>query len=127
MNRAPVLLALVVAGCGGSSTKAEAPAGKLTRAEAVRVAAAERDIRAYCRAVGRALTKQGEPPSDARAGAAVKELGALGRARPGATTPEGETVSEVMGDIVEDLEGTNCSQGLVDQLEAELRTLPPPE
>jgi hypothetical protein len=34
---------------------------------------------------------------------------------------------DLLGDLTEDLEGTNCSRALVDELDAALRSLPQPE
>jgi hypothetical protein len=39
---------------------------------------------------------------------------------------EGETMRQVLGDTAEDLEGTNCSSGLVARLDQGLASLPEP-
>jgi hypothetical protein len=121
---------LMIAGCGSAGPPNRGQSERrLSRSERAQVDHAKADVHAYCRLVGRFLARGQGPPSrqvGQRASDAVKRLGSLARSRPKATNQDGETVAEVMGDIAEDLEGTNCSNALAAELDAELRTVPQP-
>jgi hypothetical protein len=93
------------------------------------VAQSQLAIRSYCRLIGLYVTRRGPRPTTADTQAAddaVDRLIALARADPEAQYREGETMRQVLGDTAEDLEGTNCSSGLVARLNQGLASLPEP-
>ena len=122
--------ALAGSGCGGSGSPARGPSRpqSLSAADRAAVRDAQNEIHAYCRSVASYLAGRTPPPSretGERASDAVRQLGSIARAKPDARY-KGETVGEVMGDIAEDLEGSNCSNELAAELDAELRSVPQP-
>jgi hypothetical protein len=59
-----------------------------------------------------------------RVNAALNELIELARAKPEAPAPAGGSVRLALGDIAENLEGTNCDPRLVERIDAVLADLP---
>lgn len=123
---------LASVGACGDETDEEAgtfeePA-RLTPAEVRTVRSAQEAVRVYCAAKLRALATGATVPPEplSRARSAVGRLGDLAEAKPEAEVGDGASVRLALGDIAEDLEGTNCDQDLVELIEARLAALPPP-
>jgi hypothetical protein len=57
----------------------------------------------------------------------LERLVSLARKKPQARSRRGQTMRQVLGDMAEGLEGSNCSGGFEQKLEQALRTLPPPD
>jgi hypothetical protein len=71
--------------------------------------------------------KRGAPTQreTGRAYEAVDRLAVIARAKPAATHPQsGRTVRELLGDVAEDLEGSNCAQNVVQRIDQARATLP---
>jgi hypothetical protein len=119
---------LAPSGCGGSSGEKNSPQ-RLSLEERSEVVRSQRAIRSYCRLVGLFLVGRHGPPTQAeseRVRDAAAKLIESARAKPQAEYREQETMRQLLGDIAEDLEGTNCSSALVAQLQQGLRSLPAP-
>lgn len=118
---AALVIACLAAGCGDDDPPSPSPStpdAPLTaqerRAEDRSVAA----IRAHCRAVARYLLNgRGSEPSPDQAVAAARRIAALARLKPEATYRGSQGARDLAADLAEDLEGTNCSQRLVAELE----------
>jgi hypothetical protein len=128
MMRQMLILSLTLAALGlvacGNSDEAE----RLSDAEQAAVVRAQLEIHSYCRAVGLYLTRRRGPPTQAetqRVYEEVDRLAALARQKPGAQARNGATLRTLLGDIAEDLEGSNCSPPLEQRVEQALATLPP--
>jgi hypothetical protein len=125
----PLLAVAAVAalgGCGG-----DGPPGKpqqLSAGEQSAVREAQMEIRSYCRELALYLARRRGPPSQAETGrayGAVDRLAEIARAKPSATQPlSGRTVRELLGDVAEDLEGSNCAPNVVQRINQVLATLP---
>lgn len=128
----PVLVIAALSGCGDDDGESEARTfdepSALSAEETRTVREAQRRVRSYCRAKLTALTTGGalDPEAFARASAALMRLGELAEAEPEAQLHDGTEVRLALGDIAEDLEGTNCDQDLVEMIEARLAELPDP-
>jgi hypothetical protein len=93
------------------------------------VADAEADIEAYCRrsvisqsgAVRTPSARQRE-----RAYEAVDRLIALTAEKPAAAVTPGVHLRLAVGDIAEDLQGSNCDPGIIAALDQGLARIPPP-
>lgn len=127
-----VLLIVALGACGDEDGGGEArtfdepPA--LSKEEAHIVRDAQRRVRSHCSAKLKALATGGTLDAEAfaRASAALARLGELAAAKPEAQLNDGTEVRLALGDIAEDLEGTNCDQALVEMIEARLAALPDP-
>ncbi len=126
-----VALAALIAGCGGddgaTGTTFEESTSRLTRAESRMITVAERRVQGYCAERARALFGEGEPPSAAdlrEVDDALVALAELAERRPEAETAAGVTARLALGDIAEDLEGTNCDERLVAHINSILAELP---
>ena len=88
---------------------------------------AQQGVTSYCRARARELG--GGKPTSAkdleRVTSALERLAALAQAKPEAETGDGATVRLALGDIAENLEGTNCDERLVELIDSRLAELPP--
>ena len=126
--------ALPAAGCGGSgeSTTTE-PARTVTEPPPLspgEVALLDRTraaVDSYCVHVG-ARVAEGRAPATrrfARVTAQVERLAALARTKPLAPAPDGSTPRFALGDIAEDLEGSNCDPRLARRIDEALAALPP--
>lgn len=145
MNRRPgfvllaVLGALVVAGCGEEDPGPEAaadtevvtqtvltPAPDLSPAGMRVIQRARGAVAAHCRQVAAALEEGGTPPQDSfeKATAELDELARLATEQPEAEAEDGTTPRLALGDIAENLEGTNCDQRLVARIDEALATVP---
>ena len=128
----------MLGGCGGDSAGPEtttAPAPVPTVSESRPLAPAEirviiwaqRRVAAYCRRFSRSLGEGGGPPTEAdleRVIAALDRLATLAERAPTAETIDGTTARLALGDIAENLEGTNCAPQLVAHIDAALTGLP---
>lgn len=125
----------IVAGCGGNGEdgvtqpRTVADGGtELAPGEEDLVRRAQERVRSYCGQRVRALAGQGNPPSPRDfyvVTQVIEELGVLAAEKPEAETAEGVSVRLALGDIAEDLEGTNCDPRLVEQIDQLLSTAPP--
>jgi hypothetical protein len=130
-----MLCALTVAACGDGGTtgeeRAPEPAGsatRLTEDERRLVADSEAAIQLYCRKRALALTDPGKRPTvdqQARALEAVDALIALARQKPAARLRRGVGIRLFVGDVTENLEGSNCDPQIVARLQQGLSSLPP--
>jgi len=132
--------AIVTAGCGDSdspsaeegtatvSAQATVPASRqeLSPAGLRVIETARNEVSAYCRSVAEGLGGgEGPRPSDLdRVTAALDRLAALATEQPGAETVDGTTPRLALGDIAENLEGTNCDPRLVTRIDEALAALP---
>jgi len=129
-------LLAVVASCGDGdspetsrTTPAGAAAKRLTGAEQAMVTRSDRTLGRYCRVIALSLTGQRKPPSaeeQGRAFTATDRLIELARRKPGAPLETGLDMGLFLGDLAEDLEGSNCDQRLVERIDQALATLPGP-
>jgi hypothetical protein len=131
---AVVLLAIAACGDGGSpqsasTTVSGAAAKRLTAAEEIAVRRSERAVHGYCGKLALSAIGQGNPPSateQAEAFAATDRLIELARSKPTAPLESGVRMSLFLGDLAEDLEGSNCDQRLIERIDQALATLPRP-
>jgi hypothetical protein len=124
----------VVAGCAdgdstesATTTTAGSGAKRLTGAEQALVTRSDRAVKRYCGRLALAVTGQGKPPSaeeQSRAFAATDRLIELARRKPGAPLDTGLQMGLFLGDLAEDLEGSNCDPRLVQRIDQALATLP---
>jgi hypothetical protein len=128
------LLAMASCGDGGSSgtagtTPAGAAAKRLTADEQSLVTRSDRTVERYCGNLALSLTGQRKPPSvgeQGRAFAATDRLIELAREKPAARVDTGVDMGLFLGDLAEDLEGSNCDSRLVERIDQALATLPQP-
>jgi hypothetical protein len=120
------LVALVVcaaAGCGGNDPERETLSG----AERAQVVRTKRAIAAFCRQVGLFLSRRRGPTTEEELGEATAEIDrlvAIARSKPNARLDELTTMSDVVGDLAEGLEASNCSPALEARLEQALGSGP---
>ncbi len=129
-------LLAAVASCGdgdspqtATTTTSDAAAKRLTAAEQGLVIDSERAVQRYCGKLALSVTGQGKPPSvseQGRAFAATDRLIELARRKPAAPLERGVEMGLFLGDLAEDLEGSNCDQRLVERIDQALATLPRP-
>jgi hypothetical protein len=124
--------ALVAAGCGGSddgdatTTPAKGPA-KLTGAERGALERDEAAIVRYCSARALALTDPSKRPTvaqQARALKAVDAIVALATESPEINVRPKVDARLYLGDLVENLEGSNCDPLILGRLEQGLAAVP---
>lgn len=128
------LAAIASCGDGGSpetagTTATGAAAKRLTAAEQALVTRSERAVSRYCGELALSLTGRRKPPSAAeqgRAFAATDRLIELARRKPAARVQPGVDTELFLGDLAEDLEGSNCDPRLVERIDQGLATLPQP-
>jgi hypothetical protein len=128
------LLAIASCGDGGSqgtgdTTPTGAAAKRLTAAEQALVTRSDRAVSRYCGKLALSLTGQRKPPSaeeQSRAFAATDRLIELAREKPAARVEPGVDTELFLGDLAEDLEGSNCDPRLVERIDQGLATLPQP-
>jgi hypothetical protein len=133
------MLALVVwtcavglGACGGADDGSTGPRTatarqRLTAAERGQMRRAERTIAYYCRRRALAVAEPDKTPTaglHARAFRAVDHLIELAARKPGARVSRGVDVKLFLGDLTENLQGSNCDPALVARLEQGLATLP---
>jgi hypothetical protein len=122
-------IATVLFGCGGSEEPPVTPttAQPLTAPEIAVVQDSQRAVYGYCAKVGRYLAGETRPPTAAdlnEATDAIDEIASLAREKPGAMLPSGADLRLALGDIAEDLQGSNCSAELVRRIDEALATTP---
>jgi hypothetical protein len=124
------LLAVVAAmlgGCGDDESSPRRPE-QLSAGEQSAVRKAQTEIRSYCRDLVLYLARRRGPPTQSETGRvyeAVDRLAGIARDKPAAALPlAGRTVRELLGDIAEDLEGSNCADNVVRRIDQVLATLP---
>ena len=128
------LLAIASCGDGDSSgaagtTSTGAAAKRLTADEQSLVTRSDRTVERYCGKLALSLTGQRKPPSveeQSRAFAATDRLIELAREKPAARVDTGVDMGLFLGDLAEDLEGSNCDSRLVERIDQGLATLPQP-
>ena len=128
------LLAIASCGDGDSSgaagtTFAGAAAKRLTADEQSLVTRSDRSVERYCGKLALSLTGQRKPHSaseQGRAFAATDRLIELAGRKPAAPTETGLEMGLFLGDLAEDLEGSNCDSRLVERIDQALATLPRP-
>jgi hypothetical protein len=127
---------LAIASCGDGESPQSAgttPTGaatkRLTADEQALVTRSHRTVERYCGRLALALTGRRELPSAEEAGrafTAVDRLIELAREKPAARLATGVDMGLFLGDLAEDLEGSNCDPRLVERLDQALATLPQP-
>lgn len=128
-----VVAILAATGCGsddphgttGIAQTATAPQ-QLTPAELRVVERTQQEVIAYCRHVARVVRTPGRTPDPARfarVNAAIDELATLAAENPEAETADGISARLALGDIAENLEGTNCDNRLVERIDQRLAGL----
>jgi hypothetical protein len=116
----------VPAACGGESgpnTHVE----RLSAAQQSIVVHAEVSLHSYCAKLALYLAERRAAPSDAdsrQVGGNLDRLIDVARDQPEARARTGETMRQVLGDMAEDLEGSNCSGSFEQKLEEGLAALP---
>ncbi|MEK6328375.1 MAG: hypothetical protein AABM66_12770 [Actinomycetota bacterium] len=136
LTTAVALSLLAIASCGdgepsqtAGTTAADPAAKRLTAAEQALVNRSERVVQRYCGKLALSLTGQRKPPSVAEQGralAATDRLVELARSKPAASLDSGGDMRLFLGDLAEDLEGSNCDVRLVQRIDQALATLPRP-
>ena len=93
------------------------------------MARSELAVQRYCGKLALSLTGQGKPPSaeeQSRAFVATDRLVELASEKPVAPLDTGVEMGLFLGDLAEDLEGSNCDSRLVERIDQALATLPQP-
>ena len=118
-----LLLALLALGVGACSGDEET--GTLSADEKAQVAIAQQALPSYCGQVSLYLAGKRGPPREelVNAGRRIDVLIGIARRKPDADY-RGRTLRELLGDMAEDLEGTNCSPDLELRIERGLASLP---
>lgn len=119
--------ATMLGGCGDDDSSPARPE-RLSAREQSTVRGAQFQIRSYCRQVALYLARRRDAPTQAETGRAydaVDRLAVIAHDKPAAALPlVGRTVRELLGDIAEDLEGSNCADNVVRRIDQALATLP---
>jgi hypothetical protein len=134
---APWLALLALAGCGDDDGSPETPgtppaaeeARRLTAGERNLIARSERRIQGYCTDLALSVTGQRKPPlaaDRARAFTAVDDLVELASEKPAAQVEPGVDLRLHVGDIAENLQGSNCDREIITALDEGLARIPPP-
>ena len=101
---------------------------RLSAAEQSDVREAQVEIRSYCHELTLYLARRRGAPTGReteRAYAAVDRLAEIARDKPAAAQGAGgRTVRDLLGDIAEDLEGSNCASNVEQRIEKALAALP---
>jgi hypothetical protein len=128
-----VTLCVALAACGGNgedaatTTSPEAP-GALTHAERDLVRDSESAIVEYCRRRALALTDPAKRPTAAQQADAIEAVDALislAERKPQAQVRPRVEVRLFVGDLTENLEGSNCDPLILGRLQQGLASLPP--
>ncbi len=112
------LIIACLAGCGDDASPAPPVRSQssLTAQERVAVARSVTAVRRYCRGVARHLAGRGGRPSIGGAVRAARHIVVVARHKPVASYRGSQRARDLAADLAEDLEGTNCSQRLVNEL-----------
>jgi hypothetical protein len=119
---------VAVVGCGGNGS-AEKPPERLSPDEQATLESAQQAVHRYCRKVGLYILRRGGPPTEAdleQVDARLQALVQVGREKPSALSPSQRTIRESIGDLVEDVEGSNCSGPVQERLNTAIAELPRP-
>jgi hypothetical protein len=119
-------MAIAAGGCGDEQPKPTGPQRVSAASERI-VAQARSTLYLYCRQVGRYLTRRGSPPTAAEAQQVDGELDrliAVAQENPDAQLRTQVTLRELLGDMLEDLEGSTCSGAFEQKLGQGLASLP---
>ena len=126
-----IVLALATAGCGdedgaSETSVATAAPSRLTTEEVALIHQTERAVGRYCRQVAAALARGGAPHPESfmRVTASLERLATLADAKPESEGPGGTSPRLALGDIAENLEGTNCDSRLVARIDEALAQIP---
>jgi hypothetical protein len=115
-----VAIALGAGACGSDDAQpSQTRPQRLTAAERAAAQSGYEAIRSYCRRLGMHLAGRGPAPGPGnhqRAIEGARRIAALARRKPEAPYSVTQTAGQLAGDTAEDLEGTNCSGRLVDEL-----------
>jgi hypothetical protein len=120
-----LVLASALTSCGDDSSDDE----RLSPQEQASVASAQATVRDHCRIAARYAAGRRGPPTRrelARAQRAIDVLAALAMEKPRAPAAGGTAPRDVLVNVAEDLEGSNCSPPLLARVEQALAALPPP-
>jgi hypothetical protein len=115
---------VATAACGGDGDGEPEALSATERAQVVRT---QRAIGTYCREVGHFLSRRRGPPTEEELGTAsaeVDRLVAIARDKPEARYNRSSSIRQVVGDLAEDLEASNCSRALQARFEQALRSGP---
>jgi hypothetical protein len=131
------VVAMALAACGADAGEeappptTTAPASQdrhLTAGERRFLGESEARIVSYCQRVALGLTEPEKKPTvgqQARALEAVDGLVALAREKPSARVSPGVDVGLFLGDLAENLEGSNCDPAIIARIDQGLASLPP--
>jgi hypothetical protein len=135
VTAALALCAVTAGACGDDRTTEKEPpsepagsATRLTADERRVVSESEAAIQLYCRKRALALGDPDKGPTvgqQARALEAVDALVALADEKPAASLAPGVDVRLFLGDLAENLEGSNCDPAIVARLDEGISTLAP--
>jgi hypothetical protein len=130
------LAMLLLAACGDAdqhdaadTAPGDAAAQRLSADEQALVARSRREVERYCAELALSVTGRRGPPSAEEQGgafAATDELIELAREKPAARVDSGVDMGLFLGDLAEDLEGSNCDPRLLERIDQGLATLPRP-
>ena len=123
---------LAAAGCGSDDEEGTTAArtvtepASLSAPEAQTITATRAAVDSYCVHVGARVAsgRQPDPARFDRVVAAVERLERLAAQKPLASAPDGSTPRFALGDIAEDLEGSNCDTRLARRIDEALAALP---
>jgi hypothetical protein len=121
------LVLTVAAGCGGEESRSSTEPQRLSSAEQSVVTSTQITLHSYCRKIGLYLTRRQPLPSaleTEQINAQLDRLIELAREKPGAQLMDQRTLRDLLGDMAEDLEGSNCSDALERKLDQGFATLP---
>ena len=125
---APLLVLALVAplACGGDSGS-QAEQQRLSAAQESIISRAQLTLHSYCRKIGLYITRRQPLPTafeTQQVNEQLDRLIALAHEQPGARTRRAETVRDVLGAMVEDLQGANCSAVLERKLAQAFAVIP---
>jgi hypothetical protein len=123
-----LLLPLIVPlSCGDDSASRKGPQ-RLSAAEDSTVRRAQVSLQTYCAKLALYLAGRRNAPTGSetqRLENNLDELIALAKRKPEGRSRSEETTRQVLGDMAEDLEGSNCSGSFAQKLDRALEELPP--
>jgi hypothetical protein len=121
------LTLIVPVGCGGDSASRKGPQ-RLSAAENSTVRRAQVSVHTYCAKLALYLAGRRDAPAGSetqRVNNDLDELIALAKKKPEGLSLTEETTRQVLGDMAEDLQGSNCSGNFAQKLDRALGELPP--
>jgi hypothetical protein len=120
---------LIPVSCGSESGPGK-DSTTLSAAEESLVFHARTSLQSYCARLALYLAGRRAAPSESdarRVDGYLDRLIDVARAKPEGRERSGATMRQLLGDMAENLEGSNCSGGFEQKLDQGLETLPPPE